>query len=150
MLQLVHNHISWSACLSQRGSNCFTDAKPRTSAKRTCSKCPACTKDGSRISIFVKCFQTPKLPNIKKLVNNLWITRQESGRPAPGAQRQRSKLRNSSHKLPNSRNKTNPNWPGSQQPGDYAPGAPATSRESFGIKTAENSQIFLHLSLDRS
>jgi hypothetical protein len=71
---------------------------------------------------------------------------------APGAwcAAHESKLRNSSHKLPNSRKKTNPNWPGSQQPGVFAPGAPATSRESLGVKTAENSQKFFHLSLDRS
>ena len=85
MPQLVHHLISWLACLSQSKSNCFTDVKPRNSAKRTCSKYLGCTMDGSRTLTLRKSCQTPKLPYHKFLVDNLWITR-AARRPAPGAQ----------------------------------------------------------------
>jgi len=55
-------------------------AKPWSSAKRPWTKCLGCTKDHSWISIFVKSFQTPKLPNTKKSVDILWIS-PGAGRP---------------------------------------------------------------------
>ena len=83
MLQLVHNHIFLLTCLLEARLNCFTDVKPRNLAKAPWTKCPGCTRDHSRPSIYVKSFQTPKLPNNNKLVDILWISLQD----APGALR---------------------------------------------------------------
>ena len=120
-------------------------------------------KDHSWTSIFVKSFQTPKLPNTKKSVDILWIS-SGAGRPAPGAQlgdRSSPKLLKNSRKLPkkfpdpeagitcspacpagassklrNSRKKTKVSAIFVCRQRQVTPGAPAgTSRATFGIKT---------------
>ena len=175
MLQSAHSHISWLASLREARSNCFTDVKPWNSAKRPWTKCLGCTKDRSWISIFVKSFQTPKLPNIKKHVDNLWITFR-ARRPAPGAQLTNPnspKLLKNSRKLPkifpdpaagitcssgcaagpavklrNSRKKTKVSAIFVLASVRRHRARARSSRATFGIKTPENSQKFFEMHLD--
>jgi hypothetical protein len=82
-------------------SNCFQVRASRTWAKEPRILCPGYMMDGSRTSICVKSFQTPKLPKYNKLVDNLWISRSW----APGARPVRS-CQGQTPKLP--KNLTNP------------------------------------------
>ena len=73
-----------------------------------------------------------------------------SGRPAPGAQLTNP---NSETPLTNSQTPVVKLIPTGRDPSSQVfshRARPANFRATFGIKTAENSQIFLHLSLDRS